>query len=146
MVYVYCLGTCLVVAVVYNIFLRFFATPIIWISIFATGIGLVALSLFLRKYYNDNYGEGSTNNEHVGNIIKISNYVLYGLTGIYFLTILCMFKNIRVSVAVLKTSAVIIIRNIRTLFIPFISFFFIVAYILGWLVGLGFLLSCADVT
>jgi len=31
----------------------------IWISIIGIGVGLIFLALFCRKYYNDNYGDGS---------------------------------------------------------------------------------------
>ena len=83
--------------------------------------------------------------ENIGKIINITVYVLYGLTALFFLTILCMYRNIKISVAVLKTSAVIIIRNIRTLLIPFISFIFIIGFIAGWLVAFGYLMSCANI-
>ena len=46
--YMYAALTVLFVAVAYNILLRFFAKPIVWISIIGTGIGIVALSLVLQ--------------------------------------------------------------------------------------------------
>lgn len=45
--YIYAAATVLFVAVIYNILLRFFAKPIVWISIIGTGIGIIALSMFL---------------------------------------------------------------------------------------------------
>jgi hypothetical protein len=59
-VYYYCLGTCLVVAIIYNILLRYFARLIIWVSIIGCGAGMVGLTLFLRSYHENNYGPGST--------------------------------------------------------------------------------------
>ena len=60
MSYLYCTLTCLVVALAYNILLSYFANIIIWISILATGFGILAMSLFLQDYHTKNYGEGST--------------------------------------------------------------------------------------
>jgi uncharacterized membrane protein len=61
--YMYAAGTVVVVSVIYNILLRFFAKPIIWISIIGTGIGIVLLSIVLQKYHSDNYGDNSGKSE-----------------------------------------------------------------------------------
>ena len=65
----YAAASVLFVAVVYNILLRFFAKPIIWISIIGTGIGIVLLSIVLQEYHTKNYGENSTRSEKQGNAI-----------------------------------------------------------------------------
>lgn len=147
-VYFYCLGTCFVVALVYTILLRFFSKILVWISIFATAAGLLALSLFLKQYYNEYYGPTSdqTRSQTVGKIIKVAYIVLFCMTGLFVLMVLCMWRNIQVSIGVLKTSAVIVMRNIQTLIIPFVSLFVILGYIGAWLVGLGYLISCANIT
>lgn len=82
----------------------------------------------------------------VGKILKIAYIVLFVLTGFFVLMVLCMWRNIQISIGVLKTSAVIVMRNIQTLIIPFISLFFILGYIGAWLMGLGYLISCANIT
>lgn len=57
--YLYATLTCLAVAIIYNVILKFFAKPLIWISIIATGIGILALALFLQNYHNNKYvGDG----------------------------------------------------------------------------------------
>jgi hypothetical protein len=81
----------------------------------------------------------------MGDVLQVAIYVLYGATALYVCTVLCMFKNIEISVAVLQTAAIIIIRNIRTLIIPFVSFIFIIGFIGGWFYGFGYLLSCANI-
>ena len=72
-------------------------------------------------------------------------YVLYALTGIYFLAVLCLCKDIAVSVAVLKTSAVIILGNLRVLLVPSMATILIFGYVFGWGVGLCYLLSRANI-
>lgn len=114
MVYLYAVGTCLAVAIVYNILLRFFAKPIIWLSIIGTAGGLLALSLFLQNYYTKYYGPEAEGvySPTTGKVVKAGYIISYTAFALFVCAILCMFRNIQISVAVLQTSAVIIIRNI----------------------------------
>mmetsp|Transcript_10816 Transcript_10816/g.16438 ORF Transcript_10816/g.16438 Transcript_10816/m.16438 type:complete len:141 (-) Transcript_10816:780-1202(-) len=137
---------CLVVAVIYNFFLRIFAKSIIWVSIIGTGVLLLLLALFLQKYHNDNYPDTNPNKDTTGHLLQISVYVLYGLTGLYFLIVLCLFRNIAVSIAVLKTSSIVLLNNLRVIIIPFIASAFILTYIVAWVVGIVYLLSCGNIT
>lgn len=56
-VYLYAALSCVAVAVVYCILLKFLAKIIIWASIIVTGAGLVALALFLQRFKDDNYAD-----------------------------------------------------------------------------------------
>lgn len=62
------------------------------------------------------------------------------------MAILCLYKSIAVSVAVLKTTSVIIIRNVRVLIVPFVAAVFIFSFIGSWMYGFGLLVSCANIT
>lgn len=53
-------------------------------------------------------------------MIQAFVYVSYTLAGLMACIILCLYKSIRVSVAVLKTSAIVLMKNIRSLFVPFV--------------------------
>ena len=142
MVYVYAALTCIVVAVVYCILLKFFAKPIIWVSIIATGAGLIALALFTQNYLDNKIQDDSKWKD----TLQVIVYTLYGLGGLYFLCVLCMYKGIQVSIAVLETAAVVIIRNIRTLIVPFISAVFIFGFIGIWILGAIYMVSSANIT
>jgi len=101
-VYIYTIISCIVVTVVYCILLKLFAKLIIWLSIIATGVGMVALALFCQQYKNANYGVPNTDKaKNLGNALQVTVYVLYSMAGIYFLIILCLFRNIATSIAVL---------------------------------------------
>ena len=142
----YCLLTCVIVSIFYNLLIRFFAKTMIWVSVIGVGVGMLLLAIFCKKYYDDNYSQDSQNNNQTfGKTLNISVYVLYGLTGIYFLTILCLFNNIRISIQVFQTSAVIITNNLQILLMPFITSIFVIAYISLWIVGFGYLISCANI-
>lgn len=99
--YLYCIGTCLVVAVIYNILIRLFAPILVWLSILATGVALGGTTYFLRKYHEDKYYEGSEYSENMGNILQIVIYILYGACVLFVLTVLCMYRNIQISIGVL---------------------------------------------
>jgi hypothetical protein len=150
MIYLYCFLTCFVVTIIYNIILRFFAKILVWVSIILTGTCLIVGSIVLTKYHKDTYSQTLPDgtqkySESMGKIIKVSCYVLYGLTAIYWCAILCMFNNIRISIAVLQTAAVIVIRNIRILIVPLISIVVTLGFIVLWLVGFGYVLAQANV-
>ena len=77
--------------------------------------------------------------------MQIIVYVLYGLAALFFLVVLCMFRNIKVSIAVLKTAATVITINTRMLLVPFFSAIFIFGYMFLWLWGSALLLSCGKI-
>jgi len=133
------------VVVLYNILIRYLAKLLIWLSVIGTGVLMIALALFLRDYHQKNYVDITTNSETVGDVLQYTIYVLYGLTGLYFLMVLCLCKDIAVSVAVLKTAAVIVLRNMRVLLVPAVATVSIFAFIFGWGFGLCYLLSCANI-
>lgn len=55
MVYLYCMGTCLVITILYNVILKFFAKILVWITILITGASLIAGSYYLTLYHKENY-------------------------------------------------------------------------------------------
>jgi uncharacterized membrane protein YagU involved in acid resistance len=106
MIYLYCFLTCFVVTIAYNIILRFFAKILVWVSIIMTGAAMVILSILLTKYHKDTYtltnADGTLKySESMGKMVQIAVYILYALTALYFCTVMCMFNNIRISIAVL---------------------------------------------
>ena len=140
-VYLYATLTCIVIAVVYCILLKFFAKLLIWLSILITGIGMIALALFANSYH----GNMKDTETSWAKTVKAFEYILFGAAAIYFLCILCLYKGIRVSIAVLETSAVVIIRNFWILIVPFVSSVIILAYILLWIYGAVFMTSQANI-
>ena len=116
-----------------------------------TGGAILGLALFLNGYYTLHYvldpndPEKTIGNEDIGNFLQIFIYVLYVLTAIYFLTVLCLWKDIAVSVSVLKTSAVIILGNMRVLLVPAFATLTIFTFVFGWGVALCYLLSRANI-
>lgn len=112
MVYVYTLGSILVLAVGYNLLLRYFTKPIIWLGIVGTGAGIISLGAFLQEYHYDHFVKVEPESENVGYVLITFVCLLYLVAFVYILLILCIYKSIAVSVTVLKTAAVIITKNL----------------------------------
>lgn len=73
-------------------------------------------------------------------------YVLYGLGILFFIALCCLWKNLAIAIAVLKTSAMIVMRNIRMLFMPFVSSFLIILWMFIWIMMFILLVSCGKIT
>ena len=66
------------------------------------------------------------------------------LTGIYVLVVCCLYYSIKISVRVLKTSAKVIMRNMRMVIVPIIGFIFISGYLAFSVYFLLYLMSCGE--
>ncbi len=59
--------------------------------------------------------------------------------------VLCLYNNIKIATAVMKTSAVFISQNLRTILIPTGAFIFTAAFIGFWVIDGAYLASAGDV-
>lgn len=135
--------------------LRFFAKVLVWTSIMITGASLVIASVLLHKYYNEYYNPETTihklsngtmmYSESMGKIIRVATYVLFACTAFFFCMIMCMYNNIKISIAVLQTASVIVIRNIRILVIPIFAIAVTLSYLFVWLYSFGYILAQAHI-
>lgn len=124
--YIYTFFTCILVTVIYAFLIYYFTGLIVWAAIIGTGAGLVFLSIWLQVHHDNKYkitsAEAKTDKEkdmvRKGQYIQAAVYFIYGVCVIYVIALCCLFKDISVSIGVLKTSAVIVVRNLRILFMP----------------------------
>jgi len=65
MVYLYCMGTCLIITILYNVILKFFAKALVWLTILITGAGLIAGCYYGTLYHKDNYDPGPINKDGI---------------------------------------------------------------------------------
>jgi len=71
---------------------------------------------------------------------------LLALGVIYFIALCCLFDSIAVSVAVLKTSSVILIQNIKVYSLPIISTWILFGWIMWWLYAASYMVSTGTIT
>lgn len=145
MIYLYSFISCFIVACVYAIIIKFFARPIIWISIVGTGTGLVLSGVLLQEHHKKFYYEGSTRSETVGTLIKIAYWILYTVGGMFACAVLCYYKSIKISARILETSSVVLIRNLYSVLAPIFSAVFILLYIALWSWTVILVLSCTNI-
>ena len=73
-------------------------------------------------------------------------YVLLGIGVLYFILLMCLWKNIYVSVIILKTASVILIQNTRIYLLPFMCAFFLLLWMVTWLFNAAQLISTGNIT
>jgi uncharacterized membrane protein len=114
---------------------------IVWLSIILGIGGLIGGGFYLNNYANQRPDDGS----NTKNWIKYGSYACWAFGGIFALLVLCLFNNIRVATAVMKTSAVFIAHNLRTILVPFFAFVFTASFLALWVVDAAYLSSSGEV-
>jgi len=150
----YSLLTCILVTIIYSIFIYYFTPIIVWVSVVATGVAIVGLGYLMTTYYNKQYGPNSelrlADDPRVHGkyamSIKYGQYVLYALAVAYFIALCCLWKAIRISISILKTTAVIIIKNAKLLIMPLMTTLLVAIWVFYGLYNLIYLLSSGTIT
>ena len=84
-------------------------------------------------------------NSNTKKYLHIGAYLAWTLTALFFLIILCLYNNIKIATAVLKTSATFISDNMHTLLIPIFSMIFTISFGLVWMTISIFLFSAGEI-
>jgi len=113
----------------------------VWISIIAGVGGLIGLGFYL----NDNAAKRIDDGSNTKTWIKIGSYVAWTFGGLFALIVLCLFNNIRIATAVMKTSAVFIGQNLRTILVPIIAFIFTAGFLGFWVIDAAYLSSSGEI-
>ena len=140
-IYYICLGSTFVLIWLWNLLLRAFAEVLAWISIVTVGLGLLASGFLVRNYANSNYPEGDNTQKW----LNYAAYTIWGLTGVYCLAVLCCWYSIKIAVKVLRTSARIIMGNLRMILVPIVSIAITAVWIAASLYFFIWLLSTGDI-
>ena len=148
--FLYTFITCIIVTILYALIIYGATALIVWVSIIATGVGILALAVFVRSYHGSHYAGDDVAIEKkessYASIVKWTEYALWALAVIYLCCVCCMYKNIAISIGILKTASMVIIRNIRMLFVPFASQIFLFCWCILWLYDFGWLISSGKIT
>lgn len=121
--------------------MRLFAGPIVWLSIIGSLVGIIYLGFYLRDYADKKPDDGSNTKSW----LRGCSYASWGLAAIFCLVVLCMINNIKIATAVMKTSAVFISQNLRTIIVPVLAFAFTGAFIVAWVIDAAYLASSGEV-
>jgi hypothetical protein len=77
--------------------------------------------------------------------VRLLAFLVWALSGVYLLVLLCLCMNIKISICVLKTSATFLALNIHTMIVPLVSFIFSTAFLFGWLVAAVYIFSVGEI-
>lgn len=153
--------TCIVITIFYAFLIYKLTGLFVWTSVIAVGLGIFLIAFLLDRHNRKNKGsieefkkskEAGEDSEKIKardktqQRIQIVVYVIYGLGIGFFLALCCLWKNMAIAIAVLKTSSVIVMRNIRMLLMPFVSSIFIVGWTFVWISMFILLISSAKIT
>jgi len=128
------LSICICIALIYIKLMDWFAVWMAWISVILIEVGLVTSGYFFY-HYDHKYGS-------IG-----SWWAMFGLwtaAGLYCLCLLCCFKALRISIAVIETAADWFADTKRILFVPLFYFSFAILVFAAWACGIVMLSSISE--
>jgi hypothetical protein len=140
------------VTIIYAILIHKMTGFLVWISVIASGMSIFALAFFVNEYHNDQYGTNVKYNwsavteQNYAKWTKVSVYVLMAIGVLYFILVVCLWKNIYISIIVLKTAAVILIQNARIYFLPFFCAVLLLLWMVSWIFNSVLLISTGAIT
>ncbi len=114
---------------------------IVWMSIICGIGGLIGGGFYLSDYSSKMPDDGSSTKTWV----KYGSYACWTVGAIFSLLVLCLFNSIRVATAVMKTSAVFIVRNLRTILVPLFAFVFTALFLTFWVIDAAYLASSGEI-
>lgn len=130
------LGIAFVIGFIYLLVLKLVGGLIIFISIVLIFIALAAGGVLCWSY-KDTYPAGSKSNK----ALEIGAYVLWGLSALYILIVLCCIGRIKLGIAIFKATADFI-GDVKTVFIVPFSFTLLIGiWMLFWTVSAAFIFS-----
>lgn len=139
--------TCIGITLVYAFLIYQFTGILVWTSVIGVGVGILLMAFLVTRWSRKNRGKKKTPEEDkTAKRLKVTGIVLYVLGILFFCALCCMWKNLAIAIAVLKTSAVIVMRNTRMLFMPFVSSFVIVLWSSIWVCFFILLMATGKIT
>lgn len=134
------LGAAFLLGFVYMILLRFIVGPIVWISIFLTiaGMGYGGFMLF-------QIGKEKPDSDEYKQYYEYGAYVVWGLLALLIIFLLCNCKNIRIGIAVMKTTADFIKSTPKIFLLPPITGLLIFVWLIVWIITAFFIASVGKI-
>lgn len=140
-IYIIAIFSTFIVTLIYLFLVRSFAGPIIWLSLIAGIGGIIFAGFYLNDYAKTAYDDGSSKKTWV----TWGSYACWGIGGLFTLFVLCLFNNIQIAAAIMKTSAVFIAHNMRTIIVPVLSFIFAGGFLAFWVIDAAYLTSSGEI-
>jgi hypothetical protein len=130
-------GISLVLCLIYIILLRCFAKPMLYISFVLIFVLLLGGGFYV--YYSAEDYQG-----HTISVMRGMGILLWILTGIYALILLCCCSRIRLGVAIMEAASDFVRSTPQIFTVPFMFFFIIGGWVVFWVVSAIYVFSVGD--
>ena len=127
---------------------------IVWLTFAGSFFGLLGLAHLLKHHVRLqkkktsktlHHAKENADPDRTGRLIEYAVYLLYFLAFMLLVCVACMWRNISISIAIMKTSALIVFRNIRMLLMPLASGFFVMLWTVLWFYFFVMLVSTGEI-
>lgn len=131
-----CIWIALVLALIYIKLMDWCAKPIAWVTIFVIEAALITMGYFSYDYAQSviTANNNERNSTSAGALGMAS--VLWILAGLFGLMMICNWKSLRISIAIIDTAADFFADTKRIVFMPLLYFSVWVCIFIFWLWGL----------
>ena len=126
-------------AYIYLIVIRYVGGILIWGSIAAIQLSLIAGAYYLWDQ-RDQYMDGDENRDW----LEYATYTVAGIAALFFLCICCCCRAIKLGIAVYKTTAQYIASNLRIFLLPALSYLIAFIWLLCWIVSALYVYSVGE--
>ncbi len=125
-----------VITMFFMLFLRLCAGVITFLIIVLIQAGLIVLAVFF-KFQMEEKAEAKDSTYET--VFKVLFYVFIALAVIWFIFIMVMCNRIRLAISLIQVTCKYIMKNCCIIFVPFIFFILLMAWVAYWLVMLVFI-------
>ena len=140
--YLIALVTCFILLFLYSVFIRYCAAILAWLSYILVFFAIAGLGCYSYFYAISYYEDGDSTQ----NMLKITAYVLWGLSVLYVLLICCLYKDVRKSIAIIQAAAAFMQTNMHVILVPIYSIVFTVCFLAYYLIGQVYLFCVGTIT
>lgn len=129
-------GISLVLCICYLLLMRCFLKPILYIS-FILIFALLLGGGFYVYYLADHYDV----NDHTRQVMQGMGILLWILTGIYTIILLCCCSRIRLGIAIMDAASDFVRSTPQIITVPFMFFFIVGAWVVFWVISAVYVFS-----
>jgi len=134
-------GICFVITLIYIKLMDWFAVYMAWISVILIQAGLIGTGIMCYVYRTDALAKNANADETALWWGMLCSFIVAGL---YYICIICCFKQLRVSISIIETAADWFADTKRIIFVP-MGYFFLGCLVFGaWATALVMVCSISE--
>ena len=131
--------TSILLGYIYLLLIRCMGALIIWLSIILLQLSLIGGGVYMY-FESDTYDENSDYRDW----LKYAAYAIWGVAALFLCCICCCWNSIKIGIAVYKTTAEYVSKNLRIFLLPLAAYFVCIIWLACWLVSAVFVFSIGE--